>query len=328
MSDSFLKLETREDLQRLVDEGLEESLTLDYKDSRALTRNSDSINDLCKDVSALANSAGGQIVYGVEEDKKTRKPSRVDDGVEDPKITREWLEQILNSRVQPRMSGIQICRIDMKMGKFGYVITTQQSTTGPHQSTDQKYYKRFDLQSVPMYDYEIKDVMRRSTTPNIVVDFHFAEMERTHTFRYRDRQAHPDPVGITASIRNLADAPADYGVVVLFVDSRFQVLQDNKDVQFAGRVKTREGLTMNGFRTVFHAPKTLPIFKEQPIMLPPYGVVVPENLLYNTNPFAIGCEFRAPGCLRVGQGQLLIEGGSTMRLCFDPDAKVEPFVAL
>lgn len=31
-----------------------------------------------------------------EEDKFTKKPSRVDDGVADPKITREWIEQILN----------------------------------------------------------------------------------------------------------------------------------------------------------------------------------------------------------------------------------------
>ncbi|MDB5610933.1 MAG: hypothetical protein JWP25_7833 [Bradyrhizobium sp.] len=34
----MLDLKTKADLQRLVDEGLEESLTLDYKDSRALTR--------------------------------------------------------------------------------------------------------------------------------------------------------------------------------------------------------------------------------------------------------------------------------------------------
>jgi predicted HTH transcriptional regulator len=163
----MLDLKTKADLQRLVDEALEESLTLDYKASPALTRDGKGPDELCKDVTALANSAGGQLVYGIEEDKVTRKPSRVDDGVIDPKITREWMEQILNSRVQPRLNGVQTARIDMENGKFGYVISVPQSQTGPHQAPDQKYYKRFDLQSVPMHDYEIKDIMRRATTPDL-----------------------------------------------------------------------------------------------------------------------------------------------------------------
>ena len=73
----MLDLKTKADLQQLVDEGLEESLTLDYKDSRALTRDGKGPDEICKDVTALANSAGGQLVYGI--DKVTKKPSAVDD---------------------------------------------------------------------------------------------------------------------------------------------------------------------------------------------------------------------------------------------------------
>jgi predicted HTH transcriptional regulator len=125
--------------------------------------------EMCKDVTALANSAGGQLVYGIEEDKPTKKRSRVDDGVADPKITREWIEQILNSRVQPRLSGVTTTCIDMENGQFGYVLTVRPTQTGPHQAPDQKYYRRFDLQSVPMHDYEIKDIMRRASTPHLEV---------------------------------------------------------------------------------------------------------------------------------------------------------------
>jgi predicted HTH transcriptional regulator len=80
----MIDLKTKADLQRLVDEALEESLTLDYKASAALSREGKAPDEMCKDVTALANSAGGQLVYGIEEDKVTRKPSRVDDGVDDP----------------------------------------------------------------------------------------------------------------------------------------------------------------------------------------------------------------------------------------------------
>jgi hypothetical protein len=118
----MLDLKTKADLQRLVDEGIEESITLDYKASPALTRDGKGPDELCKDVSALANSTGGQLIYGIEEDKTTAKPSRIDDGVADPKITREWIEQVLNSKVQPRMDGLRIERVDMQTGKLGYVI--------------------------------------------------------------------------------------------------------------------------------------------------------------------------------------------------------------
>jgi predicted HTH transcriptional regulator len=116
----MLALKTKADLQRLVDEGLEESLTLDYKASPSLSRDGKNPEELCKDVSALANSAGGQLIYGIEEDKAAGKPSKVDEGVTDPKIPKKWIEQILNSKVQPRMDGVRIERIDMQTGKFGY----------------------------------------------------------------------------------------------------------------------------------------------------------------------------------------------------------------
>jgi predicted HTH transcriptional regulator len=62
-----LKLETKSDLDRLIADDIQESLTLDYKDARALGKTDPQRNELCKDVSAFANSAGGQIIYGIQE---------------------------------------------------------------------------------------------------------------------------------------------------------------------------------------------------------------------------------------------------------------------
>src|SRR5215510_5131093 len=63
----MLKLETKLDLDRLIEEDIQESLTLDYKDAQALEKTDRKRNELCKDVSAFANSAGGQIIYGIQE---------------------------------------------------------------------------------------------------------------------------------------------------------------------------------------------------------------------------------------------------------------------
>src|SRR5262249_16420863 len=56
----MLKLETRSDLQRLIDDDIQESATLDYKDAAALGSSNQQRSELFKDVSAFANSAGGQ----------------------------------------------------------------------------------------------------------------------------------------------------------------------------------------------------------------------------------------------------------------------------
>jgi hypothetical protein len=169
-------------------------------------------------VSALANSAGGQLVYGIEEDKATAKPSRVDDGVHDPKIIREWIEQILNSKVQPRMDGVRIERVEMENGKYGYVLTVQQSQTGSHQAPDGKYYKRFNLQSVPMHDYEIRDIMRRVTTPDLHVVLTLGG-KNTHTVQFPSHIEVSQPFFLDCTVINKSPTPANYAIVEVLVEA-------------------------------------------------------------------------------------------------------------
>jgi predicted HTH transcriptional regulator len=147
----FITLTSLSQLQTLIADGIGESLTLDFKASPSLTRDSANVLELCKDVSAFANSAGGQIVYGIAEDKKA-KTFNIDGGVTDPKITREWIDQILGSKIQPRMLAVRIGEIDLGGGGRAFVITVPPTQSGPHQAPDLKYYRRFEQQSVPMYE--------------------------------------------------------------------------------------------------------------------------------------------------------------------------------
>jgi hypothetical protein len=262
----MLDLKTKDDLQRLVDEGLEESLTLDYKDSRALSREGAGPGELCKDVSALANSAGGQLVYGIEEDKVTKKPSKVDGGVIDPKVTREWIEQVLNSRIQPRLNGVTTIRIDMGNEQFSYVITVPQSQTGPHQSPDGKYYKRFDLQSVAMHDYEIKDVMRRATTPDLWLDLAFAAGAREQ-LEFLPNDEVSKPFQLFLNLSNRSSQPAHHVIVELGLATCLPF----RDIALYEKIGTHGNefnTPMNWVRWSLASPPELPIFKEHPTALP------------------------------------------------------------
>jgi hypothetical protein len=256
----MLNLETKTDFQKLVDEGIEESLTLDYKDSRALARTSDAINELCKDVTALANSAGGQIVYGIEENKVTSRPEHVDDGVTDPKITREWIDQILASRVSPRMNGLRIARIQLSDTplRFGFVVAVEPTQTGPHQAPDKKYYKRFDLHSVPMEDYEIRDVMRRSTTPNLYLTLQLRSGPKQQ-LRFTRGDEKSDPIPLVFSIGNRSAQPASYVIVTIGLDPRL-VISSTGD--YGGPLRNAGPDQPNRLKLLIRTPEWLPIFKE------------------------------------------------------------------
>lgn len=144
--------------------GEQESLTLDYKASAGLTKTDKTRNDLSKDVSAFANSAGGFLVYGMLEDK--HKPTAIDVGVDRNTITKEWLESVIKSVIQPVVDDLVIKQIDLPnkgAGKVAYVVQIAPATSrAPHQANDHRYYKRFNFESTPMEDYEVRDLMRRS----------------------------------------------------------------------------------------------------------------------------------------------------------------------
>jgi Schlafen, AlbA_2 len=291
-----LDLKIKADLQRLVDEALEESLTLDYKASPALTRDGKGPDELCKDATALANSAGGQLVYGIEEDKVTRKPSRVDDGIIDPKITREWMEQILNSRVQPRLNGVQTTRIDMENGKFGYVILVPQSQTGPHQAPDQKYYKRFDLQSVPMHDYEIKDIMRRATTPDLYTEITFDNKQTTRSIDAVMSTGFSDTVVLHCTVKNRSSAPAYHVIIDFLIDYDLAVPFALNPFKQVGERDQPPGPKMKIFRRAINSPPHLPIFREgeSEDHTAPLAIQIPNSVL-NSGIIWLETSIQAPG---------------------------------
>ena len=58
---------TESRLQNFITSEIEESLTLEYKAAEALDRNETKKKEITKDVSAMANSAGGILIYGISE---------------------------------------------------------------------------------------------------------------------------------------------------------------------------------------------------------------------------------------------------------------------
>ena len=98
------------DLQALITNEVQESIHLDYKDSRAL--NKSKRHEIAKDVSAFANSDGGVIIYGITEDQHL--PKQLDEGVDHSVFSREWLEEVIGSNVNPTIDDIIIKKLGVK----------------------------------------------------------------------------------------------------------------------------------------------------------------------------------------------------------------------
>ncbi len=161
-------------IQQFITDEIEESNSLDYKAAGALAKSDGKRNEISKDVSAMANSNGGIIIYGIREfDDKEKKhlPEKIDP-VKRSDFSKEWLEQVINSKIQPKIDAVKIYSVEVSAtdNTVVYVVEIPKGTTA-HQASSKRYYKRYNFESAAMEDYEIRDVMNRNTTPEIVLDF-------------------------------------------------------------------------------------------------------------------------------------------------------------
>ncbi|MDE2797037.1 MAG: ATP-binding protein [Gemmatimonadota bacterium] len=168
---------TLQDLKNMIKNQIQENIHLDYKRSSALS-SQNSHREIAKDVSAFANSDGGCIIYGIEEDKHL--PKRIDSGVDHYKYTREWLENVITSNISPRIDGITISPIPLSPDNSVYIVDIPKSSRGPHQDRgNHRYYKRFNFKSQPMEDYEINDIRSRNHTVKPLINI---DIETEHSF--------------------------------------------------------------------------------------------------------------------------------------------------
>lgn len=146
-----------DDLLGLIRDGVKEAIDLDYKECAALGKTDKEKNEISKDVSAFANSAGGTIVYGMIEKRHT--PEMLDSGYDPNDVTREWLEQVINSRIQRRIGGVRINQVELRRtapGQVMYVVWIPQSTRAPHMASDHKFYSRL-LSHQALYRLQSED---------------------------------------------------------------------------------------------------------------------------------------------------------------------------
>lgn len=168
---------TEEHLRGLIHNEIEESIRLEYKQQIDLSSKDQKL-EAAKDVSALANTAGGRIVYGIKEKK-------LPDGREvpadilpltDPGIVKR-LEDILLATIHPRPR-LRLFPVQVQGGFVLVVEVSPAYARDLHMVTgygENRFYRRGEKQVIRMEEPEIREAYARIAMTMQALD---ARMER------------------------------------------------------------------------------------------------------------------------------------------------------
>jgi hypothetical protein len=144
-----------DDIRALIVNAVPEGKTIDYK--RELPGNSDADKkEFLADVSSFANSAGGDLIFGVDEAQGI--PTDVV-GLQvadrDQEIRR--LDSIIGAGLDPRIR-YEIRQITTSDGKVVLVIRTERSWIGPHRVTFKSHDKFYGRTSAGKYPLDVSEL--------------------------------------------------------------------------------------------------------------------------------------------------------------------------
>jgi len=186
---------TENTINEIINSCLEESINIEFKSAQALSKENSVKKEISKDVSAFANSDGGLIFYGINEENHIATSLSFIDG---NSFTKEWLENIIISNIQPKIIDLKIfpVRFNNEISKTVYVLKIPNSNASPHINGDKKYYRRFNFQSVPMEEYEIRNLY----------------------LRQRESKVYPEVLLVKPDLENSADDKYSFYVEVQIVN--------------------------------------------------------------------------------------------------------------
>lgn len=155
-------------LLELCEEECPESQTLEFKRELPGKQDQDK-HELCKDVVALANAEGGDLVYGIEE-KDGVAGSIVGITTESADVAIRRINQVLDAGIEPRIHGLRIQQIPVSDG-YVLILRVPSSYDGPHcirTNSNNKQQRRFVMRNGTMvsdmsYD-QIRGAFDRTAT--------------------------------------------------------------------------------------------------------------------------------------------------------------------
>lgn len=154
------------DIQALIDTQQKESVILEFKEQ--ISGSEKEKREIPKDISAIANTEGGFIIFGIKEDAgKASEIVGIDKTIGRQPVE-EWVENILISNVRPRLIvKPKVITLSVNDDKIVLILQIPQSSRRPHMVTSDgknAYYKRHNYQASYADEHEVRAMFLESKT--------------------------------------------------------------------------------------------------------------------------------------------------------------------
>lgn len=149
------------DLETLVQEQVRERQTLEFKRD-SYPRNDEGTREMLRDISAMANAYGGDILLGVETVGDGVASGLV--GVPDGELEAQRIASSCLSNIEERIGGLAVWPVPISNGNHVIVIRMPQSLRAPHIVTFKglnQFWIRHDRQKSPMSVHEVREACLR-----------------------------------------------------------------------------------------------------------------------------------------------------------------------
>lgn len=161
-----------EDLIEFFEQERKETFNLEFKSGGV------SLEKIYSEISAFLNTGGGILIIGTPDKNKKDRVNEIYQGELIPTTTiksEQSLIQLISSYIAPAPLNIDIKSFDYKKGKI-FVLEIPQSKYPPHQNTtDGKYYVRFETESVKAPHAFISALFNQRQFPDLALNFTYYE---------------------------------------------------------------------------------------------------------------------------------------------------------
>jgi len=256
------------DLEAMI--GSEETSNLEFKDGRSLLNEQKKKEEIARDVSAMANAAGGIIVYGLHESNSVATSIA---GCPAEPGKAEWFDQVITNNIEPKVQGVVVKRIDLPENKMALVVEIPKAMSfAPHQSKPNKiYYRRYNTTIQPMLDHEVRDLMRRATAPELYLKPLFTSESVYGQDVTRDAQ-------MNLYIGNRATEPSLYTDLDVMLDA--ELMPQEAGLGWSTGEVWMSGQSAKHYRRWLIAPEHMPIFAEREQKIMSIMLTVRPNKIY------------------------------------------------
>ncbi len=153
------------DVQRLLDFGVGESIYLDYK--RQPYERSER-KEFLKDISAMANTLGGDLLIGVAEEDGV--PSSLNPFLGDCDEEMRRLEQIAITGLDPRIRNLQIKPIPLAAGGNLIIVHVPRSYLAPHRVILENSSRFYARAGTTTYEPNVDQLRQMFTSTTVVAE--------------------------------------------------------------------------------------------------------------------------------------------------------------